>query len=146
MRRALQASLLIPKRPNSPQPSGTCSSVVPVPLGRSAAQCLMGTHQTNWHRLNADLPHFRIDLDIEGGSTQYFTTFVNSLRSLMNSGSKQYFITGAPQCPFPDAYLGRFVYSLDKYAYHSLIHPQRYQCSRLRCYLCAILQQLLWPQ
>ncbi|OCH83980.1 glycoside hydrolase [Obba rivulosa] len=44
-----------------------------------------------------------VDLDIEGGSTEYFPTFVSTLRSLMNSGSKQYYITAAPQCPFPDA-------------------------------------------
>ncbi|KZT19142.1 carbohydrate-binding module family 5 protein [Neolentinus lepideus HHB14362 ss-1] len=50
-----------------------------------------------------------IDLDIEGGSTSYYTTFVSTLRSLMNSGSKTYYITGAPQCPFPDAYLGSII-------------------------------------
>lgn len=32
---------------------------------------------------------FSIDLDIEGGSTAYFTSFVNQLRSHMNSASKQ---------------------------------------------------------
>ncbi|GJF00072.1 glycoside hydrolase family 18 protein [Phanerochaete sordida] len=53
-----------------------------------------------------------VDLDIEGGSTQYFTTFVTTLRSLMNAGSKKYFITGAPQCPFPDAYLGSVINSV----------------------------------
>ncbi|EMD33967.1 glycoside hydrolase family 18 protein [Gelatoporia subvermispora B] len=50
-----------------------------------------------------------VDLDIEGGSTEYFPTFVSSLRSLMNSGSKQYYITAAPQCPFPDAYVGSVI-------------------------------------
>ncbi|TFK50009.1 glycoside hydrolase family 18 protein [Heliocybe sulcata] len=50
-----------------------------------------------------------IDLDIEGGSTSYYTTFVSSLRSLMNGGSKTYYITGAPQCPFPDAYMGSII-------------------------------------
>lgn len=53
-----------------------------------------------------------VDLDIEGGSTQYFTTFVSTLRSLMNGGSKKYYITGAPQCPFPDAYLGNVINSV----------------------------------
>ncbi|PSR71375.1 hypothetical protein PHLCEN_2v12751 [Hermanssonia centrifuga] len=50
-----------------------------------------------------------VDLDIEGGSTEYFNTFVNELRSHMNGASKKYFITGAPQCPFPDAYLGSVI-------------------------------------
>ncbi|KAF7789642.1 hypothetical protein EIP86_000588 [Pleurotus ostreatoroseus] len=50
-----------------------------------------------------------IDLDIEGGSTAHFVTFINQLRSHFNGASKQYYITGAPQCPFPDAYLGSVI-------------------------------------
>ncbi|TFY64120.1 hypothetical protein EVJ58_g2828 [Rhodofomes roseus] len=50
-----------------------------------------------------------IDLDIEGGSSEYFTDFVSALRSLMNSGSKTYYLTAAPQCPFPDAYIGSVI-------------------------------------
>ncbi|TBU55439.1 glycoside hydrolase superfamily [Dichomitus squalens] len=46
-----------------------------------------------------------IDLDIEGGSTQYFDSFVNRIRTLAQGSSKQYYVTAAPQCPFPDAYL-----------------------------------------
>ncbi|EIW75421.1 glycoside hydrolase family 18 protein [Coniophora puteana RWD-64-598 SS2] len=45
-----------------------------------------------------------IDLDIEGGATTGYTTFVTALRKLMTG--KTYYITAAPQCPFPDAYLG----------------------------------------
>ncbi|KAJ3489443.1 hypothetical protein NLI96_g2139 [Meripilus lineatus] len=47
-----------------------------------------------------------IDLDIEGGSTAHFDVFVNRLRSHMNGASKKYYVTAAPQCPYPDAYLG----------------------------------------
>ncbi|EPT01410.1 hypothetical protein FOMPIDRAFT_96173 [Fomitopsis schrenkii] len=50
-----------------------------------------------------------IDLDIEGGSSSYFPDFVSALRSLMNSGDKSYYLTAAPQCPFPDAYLGSII-------------------------------------
>ncbi|KAI0925852.1 hypothetical protein AcW1_008172 [Taiwanofungus camphoratus] len=50
-----------------------------------------------------------IDLDIEGGSTEYFPTFVSTIRNLMNGGSKQYYITAAPQCPYPDAYVGSVI-------------------------------------
>ncbi|CCL98777.1 uncharacterized protein FIBRA_00782 [Fibroporia radiculosa] len=50
-----------------------------------------------------------VDLDIEGGSTEYYSNFVSSLRSLMNSGDKSYYITAAPQCPFPDAYIGSVI-------------------------------------
>eukprot|EP01120_Amphizonella_sp_Union-15-10_P014473 TRINITY_DN701_c0_g1_i3.p1 TRINITY_DN701_c0_g1~~TRINITY_DN701_c0_g1_i3.p1 ORF type:complete len:334 (+),score=49.27 TRINITY_DN701_c0_g1_i3:68-1069(+) len=47
-----------------------------------------------------------VDLDIEGGSPSGYATFVSALRGLMNRGNKVFYISGAPQCPFPDAYLG----------------------------------------
>ncbi|KAF9523546.1 glycoside hydrolase superfamily [Crepidotus variabilis] len=50
-----------------------------------------------------------IDLDIEGGSGAYFPTFINKLKSLANGASKRYWYTAAPQCPFPDAYLGSII-------------------------------------
>ena len=46
-----------------------------------------------------------IDLDIEGGSTQYFDSFVNRIRTLATGAPKKYYVTGAPQCPYPDAYM-----------------------------------------
>ncbi|KAJ3555746.1 hypothetical protein NM688_g2403 [Phlebia brevispora] len=50
-----------------------------------------------------------VDLDIEGGNTEYFAAFVTQLRSHFDGASKPYYITGAPQCPFPDAYLGSVI-------------------------------------
>ncbi|KAJ2287949.1 Chitinase 2, partial [Coemansia sp. RSA 2706] len=48
-----------------------------------------------------------IDLDIEGGSTAGYAAYVAQLRSHFEASSdKSYYITGAPQCPFPDAMLG----------------------------------------
>ena len=49
-----------------------------------------------------------IDLDIEGGlSKSYYSEFVTELRTLMDQDtSRTYLITGAPQCPYPDFYLG----------------------------------------
>jgi chitinase len=48
-----------------------------------------------------------VDLDIEGGSTTGYTAYVRRLRELMNTDrSRRYYITAAPQCPFPDAHLG----------------------------------------
>ncbi|ORX70220.1 chitinase, partial [Linderina pennispora] len=48
-----------------------------------------------------------IDLDIEGGSTTGYAAFIEQLRSHYKSDpSKRYYIASAPQCPFPDAYLG----------------------------------------
>ncbi|KAI6156537.1 carbohydrate-binding module family 5 protein [Pisolithus tinctorius] len=47
-----------------------------------------------------------VDLDIEGGSQTGYEAFVTALRALMAKGNKQYYITAAPQCPYPDAYIG----------------------------------------
>ena len=48
-----------------------------------------------------------IDLDIEGGNKKNYGVFIEELRTLMdNDPSKGYLITGAPQCPFPDHFLG----------------------------------------
>ncbi|KAI0761004.1 glycoside hydrolase [Trametes elegans] len=46
-----------------------------------------------------------IDLDIEGGSTQHFAAFVNRIRQHADGANKKYYVSAAPQCPFPDAYL-----------------------------------------
>ncbi|KAF9187573.1 Chitinase 1 [Haplosporangium sp. Z 767] len=48
-----------------------------------------------------------VDLDIEGGSTAGYPAFIEELRTLYATDSrKQYYISAAPQCPYPDAYLG----------------------------------------
>lgn len=48
-----------------------------------------------------------VDLDIEKGRHKYYPDFVREMRRLMNiDPSKQYFITAAPQCPFPDKWMG----------------------------------------
>ncbi|EKM83456.1 hypothetical protein AGABI1DRAFT_103656 [Agaricus bisporus var. burnettii JB137-S8] len=47
-----------------------------------------------------------IDLDIENGSSSYYSDFVNKIRSLSKGLKKRYYITAAPQCPFPDAKVG----------------------------------------
>ncbi|KAJ7931357.1 glycoside hydrolase family 18 protein [Mycena leptocephala] len=50
-----------------------------------------------------------VDLDIEGGGPTGFAAFVTQLRTHTNGASKPYYITAAPQCPFPDAYLGSII-------------------------------------
>ena len=48
-----------------------------------------------------------VDLDIEIGSHKYYPDFVREMRRLMNTDKrKQYLITAAPQCPFPDKWMG----------------------------------------
>ncbi|KAL9581563.1 MAG: hypothetical protein Q9203_005839 [Teloschistes exilis] len=44
------------------------------------------------------------DIDNEDHSTAFYSTFVSSLRNVMNAdSSKKYYISAAPQCPRPDA-------------------------------------------
>ncbi|KAI7879818.1 glycoside hydrolase [Lichtheimia hyalospora FSU 10163] len=46
------------------------------------------------------------DLDIEGGGSTGYVKFIQELRRLYKTdSSRQYLITAAPQCPFPDANL-----------------------------------------
>ncbi|HSZ83662.1 MAG TPA: glycosyl hydrolase family 18 protein [Polyangia bacterium] len=47
-----------------------------------------------------------VDLDIEGGGTIGYAAFATALRALMDASGHKYYITGAPQCPYPDAFLG----------------------------------------
>ncbi|KAG6910590.1 hypothetical protein DXG01_009541 [Tephrocybe rancida] len=47
-----------------------------------------------------------IDLDIEKGTSAHYAAMVNKIRSLAKGASKRYYITAAPQCPFPDIYIG----------------------------------------
>ena len=47
----------------------------------------------------------RIDIDVEGGGTTYYDSFIKRIRTLSSSSSKKYYVTGAPQCPYPDAYM-----------------------------------------
>ncbi|KAH9945621.1 class III chitinase [Amylocystis lapponica] len=47
-----------------------------------------------------------VDLDIEGGSTTGYAAFVTQLRTHFTGASKQYYVSAAPQCEYPDQYLG----------------------------------------
>ena len=47
-----------------------------------------------------------IDLDIESGTPAHYAAFVSQIRSLAAPTGKSYIITAAPQCPYPDAYIG----------------------------------------
>jgi chitinase len=49
---------------------------------------------------------YSVDLDIEGGSNSY-VDFVNQLRTHYDADtSKKYYVSAAPQCPYPDSYIG----------------------------------------
>ncbi|KAJ4499044.1 glycoside hydrolase family 18 protein [Lentinula lateritia] len=54
-----------------------------------------------------------VDLDIEGGGGTGYAAFVTEIRSLASGASKQYYITAAPQCVFPDASLGSVINAVD---------------------------------
>ncbi|KAJ2725418.1 Chitinase 2 [Coemansia sp. Benny D115] len=64
-----------------------------------------------------------IDLDIEGGSPEGYKAFIDTLRGHYASDpSRQYYIAAAPQCPFPDAYLGNVLNS----AWFDMVYVQFY--------------------
>ncbi|KAF9970157.1 Chitinase 1 [Actinomortierella ambigua] len=43
-----------------------------------------------------------VDLDLESGTNRGYPAFVNALRAKFASSSKSFYITAAPQCPYPD--------------------------------------------
>ncbi|KAJ2369424.1 Chitinase 2, partial [Coemansia sp. RSA 2610] len=64
-----------------------------------------------------------IDLDIEGGSGAGYPAFINQLRThFASDSSKKYYIAAAPQCPFPDSYLGTTLNS----AWFDMVYVQFY--------------------
>lgn len=50
-----------------------------------------------------------VDFDLEGGSGTGMIAFAQRLRTLMNGGGKKFYLTAAPQCVFPDAYVGSII-------------------------------------
>ena len=50
--------------------------------------------------------YFSVDLDIENGAPGGYAAFVNRLREHEKGGSNPLYITAAPQCPYPDVYIG----------------------------------------
>ncbi|ORX70228.1 glycoside hydrolase, partial [Linderina pennispora] len=64
-----------------------------------------------------------IDLDIEGGGATGYKAFIDRMRSYYaTDSSKQYYIAAAPQCPYPDAYLG----SVMNNAWFDMVYVQFY--------------------
>ncbi|KAF9970158.1 Chitinase 1, partial [Actinomortierella ambigua] len=43
-----------------------------------------------------------VDLDLESGTNKGYPAFVNALRAKFATSSKSFYITAAPQCPYPD--------------------------------------------
>ncbi|KAK6260601.1 Glycoside hydrolase family 18 [Theobroma cacao] len=46
-----------------------------------------------------------IDFDIEGGTTQYWDELAKALSGFGQQSQKKLYLSAAPQCPFPDAWL-----------------------------------------
>ena len=102
-------SLPMPRLRRSVTSCGTYSSVVPAAHAPSVMQSSMGTLVVQSFYTLADQSIYSVDLDIEGGSTAHYAAMIQQLRTHFNGASKSYYITGAPQCPFPDAYLGSVI-------------------------------------
>ncbi|KAF9985946.1 Chitinase 1 [Mortierella antarctica] len=43
-----------------------------------------------------------VDLDLESGQNAGYVAFIETLRAKFSSGSRRFYITAAPQCPYPD--------------------------------------------
>ncbi|KAG6846223.1 hypothetical protein H0H93_015307, partial [Arthromyces matolae] len=69
-----------------------------------------------------------IDLDIENGSHSHYSDFVTQIRSHTDSADKKYYVTAAPQCVFPDEWVGD---ALDSVAFDAVY----VQCEYLRFFL-----------
>ncbi|KAG6812283.1 hypothetical protein H0H92_003592 [Tricholoma furcatifolium] len=50
-----------------------------------------------------------VDLDVESGNGKGLAAFVTELRQLAQGANKRYYVTAAPQCPFPDANIGSVI-------------------------------------
>ncbi|KAI0236174.1 Chitinase 2, partial [Massospora cicadina] len=50
-----------------------------------------------------------VDLDLEGGSQDYYDTFLTTLRSKFDTTDNKYYITASPQCVYPDRNLERIL-------------------------------------
>ncbi|XP_042480580.1 acidic endochitinase-like [Macadamia integrifolia] len=50
-----------------------------------------------------------IDFNIEDGSTLYWDDLARYLSAYRKQGKKKVYLTAAPQCPYPDRYLGRSI-------------------------------------
>ncbi|EIW80174.1 glycoside hydrolase family 18 protein [Coniophora puteana RWD-64-598 SS2] len=47
-----------------------------------------------------------VDLDIESGTPAHYAAFVNQIRTHELKGTRRYFVSAAPQCPYPDENIG----------------------------------------
>ncbi|KIY63530.1 glycoside hydrolase family 18 protein [Cylindrobasidium torrendii FP15055 ss-10] len=54
-----------------------------------------------------------VDLDIEGGSSAGFAAFAKKLKSIATDAGGSAYLSAAPQCVFPDAYLGEVINAVE---------------------------------
>lgn len=74
-------------------------------------EMFLGGTAPGWPRPFGDAVLDGIDLDIEAGTGTVYAAFVTGLRALYsgtasNPSGRQFLVTAAPQCPFPDAWVG----------------------------------------
>ena len=78
------------------------------------AQTLWNTFGEGSNSTSVDRPFDSVlidgfDFDIENNNPLGYSALVNKLRELFKHGSKQYYISAAPQCPYPDASVGELL-------------------------------------
>ena len=79
---------------------------------------------------------YSVDLDIEGGASAGYAAFVQQLRvHYAEDKSKKYYVTAAPQCPFPDAYLGPVLDAADVDAVYIQVSTTAFSATILTGYI-----------
>lgn len=109
---------------------------------------------------------YRVDLDIESGTGSSYAAFVNQIRSHAAGASKKsvnkkpliklpiltalirYYVTAAPQCPYPDAALGSVLNAAEFDAVYVQFCESRPLCNAVHFNLTlqSNRQQCLWAE
>jgi chitinase len=90
---------------------GFASDAEAASFARTLWQMFLGGTALGWPRPFGDAVLDGIDLDIEGGGPTGYATLIRELRALFtspasNPAGREFLVTGAPQCPMPDALMG----------------------------------------
>ncbi|KAF7310626.1 Glycoside hydrolase family 18 protein [Mycena chlorophos] len=75
-----------------------------VPSARLFWMALTSSERVLYFRLSSERSG-----SIENGGSTGYVAFVNEIRSLASGASKKYYISAAPQCPYPDQNLGSVI-------------------------------------
>ncbi|KAJ7790496.1 glycoside hydrolase superfamily [Mycena leptocephala] len=85
-----------------------------------------------------------VDLDIEQGSSVGYAAFVDRIRALSADSDKRYYISAAPQCQFPDAYLGHALNTVAFDMIYVQVGATRVKSEAQRYFSFTTIQNVVW--